>query len=185
MYLLAIVALGLLITLALLFDQYRIPLQGGLIVRPAVHKAVPEGMHDEASTLDGNSPHSKTTSATAGVTGDDTQGSVTGQSEGGASGHETAKMQTVARYTLTYIYGIDPNAAAHGAAPEGPLTKKELAYLCSMKNVNVRDPDTVAVWFPQYLATLMNRPVDMIKAALKSDALCPLKDGDTSWTTVM
>ncbi len=87
---------------------------------------------------------------------------------GARRGNETIRLQTMARFILTHLYGelLD----ADRERPALSLDATEQAFLCSMSRIRQYNASITPLWFPAYLAELINRPVAMVEQAMWSEA---------------
>ena len=98
---------------------------------------------------------------------------------GAASGNETTRIKMVAKYYLVSIFGVNPaTIAEHG--PSEKLSAWEAKFLCGMKKIRVRGNEKTMSWLPDYLATLLHRPLAQILEGLR-DPACTLAPGTQSW----
>lgn len=91
-----------------------------------------------------------------------------GRSEnGGRSGHETVRLQAIAHFVLEHLYPTlqDPTRDR----PALMLDETEQAFLCSMARIRQYNDSATRLWFPDFLAELLDRPVAMIAAAMTDE----------------
>lgn len=115
------------------------------------------------------SPPSSTSTTT-------TQG---GRSNGAASGNETVRIRMIATYYLFSTFGLTPDSINDHPTSE-KLSDWEKKFLCGMKRVRVRNSEKTMQWLPDYLATLLHRPVDKVLESLR-DPTCTTARDVESW----
>ena len=97
------------------------------------------------------------------------------QGNGGHRGHGTDTFSAKANF-LASFFTTDVAPGAFGGGPEIPLSKDEIAYICSMQKAIPFDAAPSFIeWLGSFMAGVMNRDDTMILSALKDPAFCAPK----------
>lgn len=85
----------------------------------------------------------------------------------------------IATYYLFSSFGLTPDSINDHPTSE-KLSDWEKKFLCGMKRVRVRNSEKTMQWLPDYLATLLHRPVDKVLESLR-DPTCTTARDVESW----
>lgn len=97
--------------------------------------------------------------------GDDSGGT---SQTGSYRGHETERIKTIVEFLLRNVYTSIPQQV--GERPRSELSEVEQDFLCSIQRIRVHDTNALQLWFPHYLADILNRPVWMVRYGLRDSA---------------
>jgi hypothetical protein len=97
-----------------------------------------------------------------------------GGGSGSHSGNDTRRMASVALFTAIKLF---PSVLEQPKQPADRLSYVEKLYLCSMARVHHYDEVSRQEFFIPFLASLLGRSVDQVRAGLSDEDFCP----DTRW----